>query len=180
MQLAQQDNMDHPRLKMTIRSPAPTHFLRCAVNANFVPLANGQQKLVWPLTMIVLPARKDISKCSNHWFCIFILLCFCTFFLTKHRKLYSSPFFFNLSVKTNKVRLIVKHAVQGNSLIILELLVLMQFTTNPKLRVKFVWGQHLTTKLEKDNANHVRQEKQSKGLKKMTMTIKMIVSLIAR
>ena len=64
-QLAQQDNMDHPRLKMTIRSPAPTRFLRCAVNANFVPLANGQQKLVWPLTMIVIPARKDISKLSN-------------------------------------------------------------------------------------------------------------------
>ena len=88
--------------------------------------------------------------------------------------------FFNFSVKTNKVRAIVKHAVQGNSLIILELLVLMEFTTNPKLRVKFVWGQHSTTKLEKDNANHVRQEKQLKGLKKMTMTIKMIVSLIAR
>ena len=109
-------------------------------------------------------------------FALFLYL----FFLTKHCKLYSSPFFFNLSVKTNKVRLIVKHAVQGNSLIILELLVLMEFTTNPKLRVKFVWGQHSTTKLEKDNANHVRQEKQSKGLKKMTMTIKMIVSLIAR
>ena len=64
MQLAQQENTDHPRLKMMIRSPAPTHFLRCAVNANFVPLANGQQKLVWPLTMIVIPVRKDISKFS--------------------------------------------------------------------------------------------------------------------
>ena len=64
MQLAQQDNTDHPRLKMMIRSPAPTRFLRCAVNANFVPLANGQQKLVWPLTMIVIPVRKDISKFS--------------------------------------------------------------------------------------------------------------------
>ena len=64
MQLAQQENTDHPRLKMTIHSPAPTRFLRCAVNANFVPLANGQQKLVWPLTMIVIPVRKDISKFS--------------------------------------------------------------------------------------------------------------------
>jgi len=64
MQLAQQENTDHPRLKMMIRSPAPTRFLRCAVNANFVPLANGQQKLVWPLTMIVIPVRKDISKFS--------------------------------------------------------------------------------------------------------------------
>jgi hypothetical protein len=64
MQLAQQENTDHPRLKMMIRSPAPTRFLRCVVNANFVPLANGQQKLVWLLTTIVIPVRKDISKFS--------------------------------------------------------------------------------------------------------------------